>query len=503
MLKMNKNNILNSINALMIIALISKAVGLVRDIVLTTCFGASYVSDAFILSTTIPGAFCDILIQAITIGFIPIYSKIKYDKGTLSANRFTSTFACCLLILCVPFFFCFVLFPEVIARVFTSNRSDVFSLVVLFIRLIAPVVFFKICVSVLSAFVESNQNFSLSASIGIPYDLFVIFGIVFSYKFSIYWILPVSVVIGTIAQFLLLYKKSRNIGFVVYFSYSEFSNELKNVIKLLLPMIVIVGVNQFNVVIDRYFASFLQEGSITILDYSNKFVLVIENIVVASIIAVLYPRMGEKVAKNDFNGLSNDLREAMNRLVLYLIPSIFILSLMSKDIITFFFGRGAFTSSDIQQTALCMTFYSLGIVFVAIRAIYTRAIYVLHRVNSVSVISLSTLIFNVVLNFLLVKKIGVAGLALSTSLSNVFSVLCLLIVLKIDLGKYSVISKKCFLYSLFSSFLILIIIFIVNYLLNKTSSDIIIFVRLLIVGITYIIFVIFSEIKCRKELLIC
>ena len=83
----------------MLITIISKLVGFAREIALAYVYGASAMSDAYLISQTIPLVIFSFISAGITTGFIPIYSKIQQNDGKLNADRFTSNLSNTLLLL--------------------------------------------------------------------------------------------------------------------------------------------------------------------------------------------------------------------------------------------------------------------------------------------------------------------------------------------------------------------------------------------------------------------
>ena len=278
-----------SVNFLMVISLISKAMGFLRDIVLTYFWGANSVSDAFIIAITVPGTVCDLLIQAIAVGFIPTYTGLVNNKSKENGDRFTVSFIELLILCCIPIICLMLIFPDAVIKIFASGfDAETNSIATIFIRLTAFSMLFKMVVSVLCGYLHSNNHYVLPAAIGIPYDIVIIIGIVLS--FSVHKILlPISVIIAGLLQAAILVHVSSRKGLEFKPTKEIFTEDTQSVIKLLLPLIVIVGANQLNVIIDRTFASYTQIGAITILDYANKICLMIENIVVFSVVAILYP----------------------------------------------------------------------------------------------------------------------------------------------------------------------------------------------------------------------
>lgn len=416
---MKKNNILSSINLLIFLSLLSKMMGFARDVLLTYIWGATGVSDSFIISTTIPFTLCDLFVQAITIGFIPIYTEIiqKSDRHNNKAAEFTNGLIELLIIFSIPIILFGFFFSNISIDLFASGfSSEVNDLAAYFIRITIFSVIFKIITSVFVGLLQSNKKFIVPAIIGIPYDICIILGILLSKIYNIY-ALPLSVVIGGLIQVVLLVTVSKKINFKIKITKKIFTKETKEVFKLLLPLVIIVGINQINAIIDKNFASNVYEGAITILDYANKITLMIENIVVYSIVAILYPKLSECFVKKDYSKFSEYLNNSILKTISYLLPITLIILFNSNTIVQLLLGRGAFNSKNVNATALCMIFYSLGIIPVALKTIYTRAFYSLKKIRAVTFISIITLIINIILNYYLSTYIGLHGLAFATSIS--------------------------------------------------------------------------------------
>ena len=105
----------------MIITILSKFLGFGRDIVLSYVYGASAITDAYLISQTIPAVVFSFISAGIATGFIPMYSRILKKQGKSEANKFTSNLSNALLILAslvVAFVF---LFTEPIVKLFASG----------------------------------------------------------------------------------------------------------------------------------------------------------------------------------------------------------------------------------------------------------------------------------------------------------------------------------------------------------------------------------------------
>lgn len=490
------------LNILMLISIASKGMGFLRDLILTYVWGADGVSDAFVISMTIPGTVCDLLVQAIAVGYIPIYTKTRINKNEDKALEFTNSFIALLLLCCIPLCFCIVVFPDVVIKIFASGFNETTNYAAaLFIRITIMSILCKMIVSVLSGYLQSNNKYVVPALIGIPFDVVIIFGIILSHRFDII-IMPISVVLAGLVQAVIIIRTSK-IGFKWMVPKRVLTEETKSVIRLLIPLLIIVGTNQLNVIVDRTFASFGQVGAVTILDYANKLCLMIENVVVLSIVAILYPQLSEASTQNNKIDFAKSLTNAANKIVLYLLPVCLVLMQTSDHIVSFLFGRGQFSEQNVYDTSICMSFYSLGVCFVALRTIYTRALYAIGRVRYVTFVSVVVLVANIILNFLLSKWLGLKGLAFATSLSSMLNAILLSVDIRKNNSYFRIVSFKPVLYAIILSVVLFLVISSSAYLCRLIGftgkmND---FMIILITGVSYLVSVFLSERKLKEVLL--
>ena len=85
---------------IMIITIVSKLFGLLRDVVLSYYYGTSFISDAYIISTTIPSVIFGFVLVGLLAGFIPMYNQVEKEDGLAAADIFTNNVLNILLIIC-------------------------------------------------------------------------------------------------------------------------------------------------------------------------------------------------------------------------------------------------------------------------------------------------------------------------------------------------------------------------------------------------------------------
>lgn len=107
----------------MIITVMSKLLGFAREIALSYFYGASTITDAYLISLTIPGVIFAFIGAGIGTGFIPLYSRIVHEQGSYAAKRFTNNLVNVMLAICTVIVVASLFFTRPLVRVFAAGFS--------------------------------------------------------------------------------------------------------------------------------------------------------------------------------------------------------------------------------------------------------------------------------------------------------------------------------------------------------------------------------------------
>ena len=489
-----------TVTSVMVITVISKCLGFSRDMILAYYFGSNLITDAYLISQTIPESLFSLVVQAIGIGLIPIYTDIFHHDGEERANRFVDNvlLMCWLLTICLVVFV--YLFPNRIVKIFAHGFSqDALRLAIKYVRITVFAMFFKISSSVFSSFLQAKDIFVLTALNGIVLDIVVIVSIILAFYIDDS-ILAWGIVFSAIAQMILL------LPFVLKnkstFSFKTFSFHDKNllkIVKLFIPVMLGVGVSQVNLLIDRTLASTVS-GGVSALNYANKVGLVFENIIILSLATVMFPSFAKYISQENFKKFSDSVYKSLEIVFITMIPCMLFLMFFSDEIIRLLFGRGAFDNSAIVKTSNAMFFYSIGLVAVSINAILVRALYALQKAKYVSYLSCLSLIVNICLNYYFLPFMGINGLALATSISNWVLTFLLAFYLKNYIGQYFRLRDcvkeggKCLLAAIISSILMIFLFMLIQrLLLLKTNYILLGVISLLSLSIYIVVLIILKS----------
>ena len=199
--------------SIMVISVISKIFGFGRELFFSYYFGASYVTDAYLVSTTIPLVIFSLVGVGINSAFIPIFTNISENESKERAFTFTSRLLLSLFIICTLSYFIILVFTSPIVKIFASGFSgDILKLTVEYTRISALIIYFVIVINTFTALLQVNNKFYIAAIIGIPFNVAYMIGIYIAYlKGNTY--LPIVTVITYLVQALMLFYPVKKLGY--------------------------------------------------------------------------------------------------------------------------------------------------------------------------------------------------------------------------------------------------------------------------------------------------
>jgi integral membrane protein MviN len=471
----------------MIITVVSKVFGFFRELVLSYFYGASAISDAYLISLTIPAVIFSFVGTGLSTGFIPMFSQIREKHGDSEANKFTSNIVNILLLISTVLVVLGLIFTEPIVKLFASGfKGQTLAMAIRFTKLSLVGIYFTGTTYIYSAYLQLNNRFLTPALIGVPYNIIIIIAIAISANKDPLFLILGSV-LATASQLFILIPSIKRSGYRHKFSINFKDEHLKNLMFIALPVIVGVSVNQINTLVDRTIASGLVVGGISALNYANRLNGFVQGLIVTPVATVLYPSISKMAANDNIKGLKAAINEAINSISILIMPITVGAMLFAEPIVKLLFGRGAFDANAITLTTSALVFYSIGMIGFGLRDILSRAFYSQQDTKTPMINGSIAVIMNIVLNIILSRYMGIGGLALATSISAIFSTGLLFVNLRKKIGalglkKIAITLAKITFASLAMG---LIAWFIYQMLITKTIEEIALIVAIIIGAIAY------------------
>lgn len=410
---------------LMFITILTKLLGFARDIILSYFYGASNISDVYLISLTIPMVIFKFISVGIATGYIPMYSRIEKNHGVKIAYKYTNNLINILLIICTIMVTLGLLFTEQIVKIFASGfEGETLVLAVKFTKVSLFAIYSVGLINIFNALFQIKGRYLISAIGAIPLNLFYILSIFYSAKSNI-MILPIGSLMAVIAQLLFLIFFIGKTGYRYQFIIDLKDKHIKNMMFLALPVIIGVSVDQINILVDRTIASQITEGGISALNYANRLNLFVQGVFVMTITTILYPKISKLAAENNITELKKSVLNSINAINILLVPATVGFMVFAEELVGLLFGRGAFDSKALYLTSYALFFYSIGMIGYGLREVLTRTFYSLQDTKTPMINATISMVLNIILNIILSKYFGIGGLALATSISAIICTLLL------------------------------------------------------------------------------
>lgn len=414
--------------------LASRILGLFRDRLLASTFGAGDTLDAYYAAFRIPDLIYNLLILgALSAAFIPVFTGlISREKKKEAWDLFNGVLNLA-MILIVAISLLIALFAPFLMKLITPGFSgQKMETVVLFTRIMLLSPLFLGISGIMGGSLISFKRFLVYSIAPILYNVGIIIGVLVFVKIwgpaGLAW----GVVFGALLHMLMQYPAAKNLGFKYAWSFKKaiLNSNVKKVITLMIPRTIGIAVNQINLLIITIFASTLAAGSLSIFNFAQNLQGVPIGLFGASFSIAVFPVLAALAAKDEKENFVKTFSVTFRQILFFIIPlSVFILVLRAQ-IVRVVLGAGKF---DWEDTIL--TFQTLGIFALSLFAqgtipLLARAFYALHDTKTPFYIALLTEIVSISAVLLLIGKFKVIGLAIAFSSAAVFQMLLLLFVLR-------------------------------------------------------------------------
>lgn len=434
---MNKSNRITAL--LMLLTLFGRATGLLREIMLSYIYGASAMSDAYVIATTFSSVFFAGIAAAVLNGYIPVAVE-EDEKGRL--NQYTRDmmlitsvgtylFSLIIVILLNPILL-------LMAKGFSADAFGYAHRLSIYILAFSPI----LCIiNVLIGYLQIKGIFLISALQSVVTNIIMV--VVFYVTLNDVNRMGIGYGLSVGVPFLVILFVSSRYGFCNLKGSVYKGKSICRTWKLIIPTLGVQLAAQVNSVIDRAFASTLEEGAVSSLKYAFLICTMVVSIIAVSIGTVKYPKLALAYGEKRESLAVDIFSQMMNGMMLCVIPIIFGVLFLAHPIIKILFEHGAFLEADTVRTAVLLQIYAFSILGNSFQEIISRILLAAKKARALFVLYTGYVLLNILFNSCFVKCLGARGLALGTTLSTLLSVIAMLWYLKREYRsfKYAKIGK--------------------------------------------------------------
>lgn len=424
-----KNKIVQSAAFVVLITIIIKLLGFGRELVLAYFFNASAISDAYLLASDIMTILFG-WITAFAVVYTPIFSNIIVKESREKGLNYTRKIIIIVSILACVAIIITELFPSFFVSITASGlAAEQKTYVVQFLRIVIFSVGLNALCEIFISYLNLNEAYIISNSICLPFNIMEILAIALAGYYKTPILMAYGVVSGNLIKLALAYWASRKRAFRFVGKGLRRDEYIRDTWVMFLPVFLSNMLVEINTLIDKSFASYLETGSVTLLNYgavTRRFIFNIFSVIIASI---FFPKFSKIIAENERNKATKIFEKAINGSVVIFAPITFLAVIFASDAIDILFNRGSFSEKTVD-VAIIFASYCLGLTAMILNEICSKVVYAYKNSKLPMFIGVFTIVFNLICNFVLIKNYQAMGLALATSLSQTLVIPIYLVLIK-------------------------------------------------------------------------
>ena len=409
--------------------MLSRVLGLARDVVLANLLGAAPNADAFFVAFKIPNFLRRLFAEgAFAQAFVPVLTETReqgsHDAVKALVNRVAGVLGGSLFVLTA---LAMVMAPWV-ALIFAPGFSRDVAKLALTADLIVwtfPYLFFISLTGFCGAILNTYGRFAVPAYTPVLLNLSLIAAAVF-------WAptmpepalgLAMGVMLAGVLQLLFQLPSLHALKLTPKPVWDTQDAGVRKILMLMVPALFGVSVSQINLLFDTVLASLLPNGSVAWLYYSDRLTELPLGVFAIAIATVILPALSALNTRAAADEFSQTLTWAVRNVLLIAVPATVALWLLAEPILTALFQYGAFTTNDVTMAAASLRAYTLGLGAFMLIKVLAPGYYARQDMKTPVKIGIVAMVSNMVLNVLFVFPLmwyfdmGHVGLALATSAS--------------------------------------------------------------------------------------
>jgi putative peptidoglycan lipid II flippase len=397
---------------------IGKGLGFVVPLFIAAWFGVTSGTDAFFFAYSlvafIAGIFAPV-VESVVVPYVRELIKDGKDVGRFIGSALAIS---CAAIVALEAALLPALGP-VLARV-TRFDPATLSLVIRLVCETAPLIIFLVWTGILSGALNAYKRFFVPA-VSPGYRAVICLAVIWLFRSRIgVHSIALGYILGEIFRCLALLAEIRRASvFAIRISFKvdpKFLEFLKTASFLTVGMAAMSA----NPLIDRGMASWLGAGSVSLLEYADKLYAVPLTFIGAGLMVTILSHWSQRYHAHGPERLRGDIAKAEKLVGVFALVAALLLILLHQPIVDLAYGRGAFDVERLREVARIFAYYMLGFLFFTVSQVYARGHLVLKNTRDLTRCALYKVPLAVLLNFLLMKRFGVGGIALSSSVCSVF-----------------------------------------------------------------------------------
>lgn len=403
-------------------AFIAKILGTLRDIASAAIFGANRAMDGFAVARTFPDMISTWVEMPVRSAFVPLFTRTMHEKGEAEAWRAASNILNCLVVFLAIVVVLLVVGAEPLVKAMSPGFQDeaVWQESASLTRVLVLSILFSVMAVILASLLNIYRRQGLTSLGQIANGAAVLVGVV--------WLGPklglhgfaLGILAGAIATCIVQAQVIWRHRSMYQFVLQPRAPEMRELLVLALPLFIGLTGTRIDVIIDRIFVSFLNAGDLSVMVYAISVANVAADMVLSVAQAVLLPHFAHLVTQKRYDEVRRRLSQSIEGFLFLMLPMCAFLCGAALPIVNILFTRGKFTPENAALAAILLPLMALQAPAHGAGQIVAQAHIANGDTRTPMVIGFWRIGFKLVLSITLIPFIGIAGLALASSLSAWF-----------------------------------------------------------------------------------
>jgi putative peptidoglycan lipid II flippase len=404
---------------------LSRVAGLVREIVAARFFGTTGAASAFTLAFQVPNLIRSLFADAaLSAAFVPVFTEmLEHNKRREAFNLAGALFG---LILCVLglITLIFMALAGVIIPLFTSPdfTPQLDALAVGLSRVLFPILILLGLNGLLVGILNAYDHFTIPAISPLVWNVVIIAGMVglrplFHGDDELY-AYAIGVLAGTVVQLGMCIPVLRRVGFDLKISTHWRDPRIRQVLRLMLPVTIGLGLINFNVMINTVLGFRVSEEAPAAIDRAFRIYMLPQGMFSVAIATVLFPAISRLAARRDYDGLRHTSANGVRQIGLLLIPAAAATLALATPITRLVYQGGTFDAQSTDQVSEALFWFSFSLPFAGANLMLTRTFFSLQEPWTPTGMGGLTLLVNLIVSAVLYKPFGIAGIVIGTAVAS-------------------------------------------------------------------------------------
>ena len=409
--------ILHAAASITAVGILVKVVATFKEIAVAGVYGRSDAMDAFLAAALIPSLLINLISESMNQALVPTLIRVREHEGRERAQQLLSSSMLWLCVMLAVGSAAMALaargFFPLIASHFPPAKLD------LSIRLfyaLLPVVFITGIAINCTAVLNTFDRFALPALAPVVISISIIFGALLLGSRLGIWAMVYSTLAGSLIHAGIVAVMMDTHGYRFRLRWYGMTEAAREVVHQYGPVLLSAVVASSGLIVDQSMAAMLPAGSVSALVYANRFVSVVITLLAGAVSTAVVPYFSRMIAHSDWAGCRHTLRTWAWLTVVVSAPVAALLIAGAHFVIRITLQHGAFVTSDTAVVTRVLAMYALQIPFYVGSRVFFRFIVAMRRTDLIFYCGVINLALDVVLNLVLMRWFGVAGIALATSL---------------------------------------------------------------------------------------